>query len=666
MMLYRSRVSIPSSTGTYVKYLDVGTMCDQLRLDHGVNYNNVTLTIAAWMSLIADSPVDARKPPKVLNRFLSRLVRDLKGTIASFSGLAHAVALSLRHGQEGIIIDPFLNELQDTPIFREYLHFVRTRDPHVLTFVLSFLSFGKKIYYEDDDLNAIAFRKWQEVEERVGNLVLPSFSSNLRTVMSWIFEDWSVDDFLPRHGRGSVSESGVRGINAKNAQFSSNKRIEWTYCRPNNILLPNEVANYALPAMETGSTESKIASRLKFVPKDWKTTRSICMEPIIFQWAQQGVRLWYEAHLSKSVLRDHVFIHDQRMNQEASMYGSRESTMDTIDLSSASDSVSWDLVKTIFPAKVLRHLAATRTRVVELPSGETLQIAKFAPMGSALCFPVQSTIYSAIVLMVSIAQAFGRDWRAPGALDGIDLWAAHKTVFAQGLYADQSNRYLPFRCYGDDIACDKRATSNVIEALSALGFSVNVGKSFTGQSAFRESCGLYHFDGNDVTPYMLKIKQIARRVSIDTLGGIISHANRALEFGYLHLRRCLIQFCQFYPVEGIQTGRSVKSNPILFSKDPDDSMAILSSNPVNSHLKERADRIGRESDTNVRFQRDEVRSITARPLVKRKIDRNYDNYRLTVWWRSRYGRGGTDVMSAPATIDALGTGVAWRWTAKSA
>jgi hypothetical protein len=664
---YRPEVCIASSEGNYSLILHDNQLRAHIDNVHGINSINIVIMILCWTSLIADSPVDPKKPKRVINKFCKELIFNPFNVIRTFTSLFDSITSNCyRDEKEGIIINTFQDGMKDTPIFREYLHFIRTRDPLTLKFILSFLSFGKKTYYESEELNSNAFREWSLVEERLEQLELPAFTVNLRHIMSWIFRDWSVDYFLPKHGGGSVSEEGIKGCNTKNINFTMDKKIYYLYQRENNIFLPNETSNNSIPSM-TPATEipsSRTYARLKFVPKDWKKTRSICMEPIVFQWAQQGVRLWYESYLSDSVLRHHVFLHDQTMNQKGAQFGSKTQFCDTLDLSSASDSVSWELVKNIFPAKVLKHLAATRTSMVELPNGDICSVKKYAPMGSALCFPVQSTIYSAITLMVGLAEYWGLDWRIPGIFNDVDMDKAYKLCFNHKHFKEDT-MYMPSLVYGDDIICDKRITSSTIEALTSLGFKVNVSKSFLSNSVYRESCGKHYFDGNDVTPFTLKLKKVSGRIGIEALASIISSANYALEFNYLSLRKTLIQLALRYPIQGLRNTGGM--NQVLFSNSKDDSFAILSSNPTNTHLKKRIfdkDLLGQCEGSNQLYQRDELRSITIRPRSKRKLSEKFDNYRYTMWWRSRYRVDETyDIVISSSAVDALGVGIGWRWTA---
>lgn len=666
---YRKRISIPSSEGSYERFLSSDAFIRQgLR---GDNAESASLLVVTWTAILADSPVDSSKPNRVINQFVSKLTNDLTGIIATFSGLAHELTRSVELDSEGairIISDLFV-EFRGTPIFREYHEFYKTRDPRLFRYLLTFLLFGKKLYKEDPELDTTALRGWLEVEDRLAGLVLPPWIENLRDVMRFVFETWSVDCFLPKHGGGAVAERGVRGVNAKNVAFSLPEGIRRLYVQ-DSLFLPNETGLSSLPDPVGVVRKAKLhASRLKFVPKDWKKTRSICMEPIPYQWAQQGVRLWYEDYLKSSVLGNHIFIEDQGINQRAARFGSMTGWADTIDLSSASDSVAWDLVKSIFPAKVLKHLYATRTRVVTLPDGSDVPVRKFAPMGSALCFPVQSTIYATIALMVGMAQRFGIDWREPGVFKGMtseQFWAAYKLSFSDKLVVPKEgdHRFLPFYAYGDDIITDKRMTSSVVEALTQLAFRVNTEKSFTGHSAFRESCGIYCLGGVDVTPFIFKTKKVSRRMSIVDMDSVIQLANRAYVLGYSQARRHLIQFVLHTPIKGVNRVKGGK-NPILFTTDEEESFAILTDVPRFDHLKTRKwDPKSSDEGTHNSLQRSEALSISVGPRKKRQLSEEFDNYRYTTWWRSKYHRSGTGVIDAvPMTADTLEVGIRWRWTA---
>lgn len=665
-MNYLPRVSIPSLEGTFECILTSEVsfiqLCQRVGPD---NQETASLLVVAWTALIADSPIGARKPNRVIHRFLTGLMNDLYGKIRSYCELYDALCEGMTRDGAGKISIPYLKAMEKTPVFPEYLRAVRSNDIQCLRFVLSFLAFGKKTAMTDASLETIALHKWLEVENRLKGLVLPPFVDELRNIMEIIFSDWEAPVFLPKHGGGAVAERGVRGVNAKNMAMTIDRRLAYLYLRGGLLGDGGDPAMLPTPdGCLVISEREKPVSRLKFVTKNYKTKRSICMEPVDLQWGQQGLRFGYESYLERCYLSLIVDIKDQLRNRLAAQHGSRTGWVDTIDLAGASDSVAWLLVKAIFPSKVLKHLAATRSRFVELPDGSNFEISKFAPMGSALCFPVQSTIYSVVVLLITLAQAYGRDWRKSGCLRGLDLRQAMITLFGDGLSCDTNQVYVPPRVYGDDITCDKRVTSNVMEALSLLGFSINREKSFVGPgSPFRESCGGFYYGGYDVTPYLLKIKEIGRRISMDSMCGVIEHANKAWDYGYEQLRKHLIQFALWYPIEGL----SVKGcNPILFVDDEGTHpLSIRCTVARNTHLKKRTWHVGAVGNsTNISLQRSELQHIVPGPIATIKHARKFDNYRLVAWWRSKLGGAGdSDLSEPPARADALGMGVLWKWTA---
>jgi hypothetical protein len=568
--------------------------------------------------------------------------------------------------QEGKIIQTFLEEMRDTPVFREYHHYYKTRDPHVLRFLLTFLNFGRKLKITGDDLESEAFRSWLEIEDSMGTSV-PNFSINLRHIVEEIFLEWSADAFLPKHGGGAVAERGIRGTEAKNRHFYYDPKI--CYLFRDSIFSSHDVDSNSYPDHESARDSlppSLRSSRLKFVPKTLHKKRSICMEPIMYQWAQQGVRLWFERAMEQSLLRHSVFLSDQTMNQRAATFGAKHLSVDTIDLSAASDSVPWELVKAIFPAKVLKYLAGTRTNTVVTPDGSEHELKKFAPMGSALCFPTQTTIYAAIVMMCGIAYRWGMDWNETLNLDEVDITELYYRTFRTSLKKEipaGDHRLQPFYIYGDDIICDSRITSNVVDALRKLGFRVNQEKSFVGNIPFRESCGIYSSFGKDVTPLLFKVQPLNLRMSIESLASYIDLANRAKEYGYTSLRSSLINFILRYPIQGVRD--EVDSlNPVLFTDDVDESMAILCDEPRNDHLRRRWYNVVDVEGTHIEYQRDEVRSVSLGPRKRVELSEKFDNYRYVVWWRSRYHECETrSFESEPMTTDTLGVGASWRWTA---
>jgi hypothetical protein len=176
----------------------------------------------------------------------------------------------------------------------------------------------------------------------------------------------------------------------------------------------------------------------------------------------------------------------------------------TLDLKEASDRVSVDLVRHLFGNNqdVLQCLLATRTTATKLPDGSELSLNKFAPMGSALCFPVEALCFWAI----SVA-AVMRRLRLPRQEVGNRIFV-----------------------YGDDIIVPTDWAPIVVSALEQCCLKVNKAKCCaTGQ--FRESCGMDAFKGVCVTPTRLKKLWVKSRNG-GTYAAYCAFANQMAERGY--------------------------------------------------------------------------------------------------------------------------------------
>jgi hypothetical protein len=112
-------------------------------------------------------------------------------------------------------------------------------------------------------------------------------------------------------------------------------------------------------------------------------------------------------------------------------------------------------------------------------------------MGSAVTFPVQSLIYSTVVLA---AMCYIRSLRP--SIEAFKELAQEVRVF------------------GDDIVVPSDCGAAVREILEYLEFKVNLDKTHT-EGNFRESCGMDVYNGVDVTPaYILELPVQARPESL--------------------------------------------------------------------------------------------------------------------------------------------------------
>jgi len=217
----------------------------------------------------------------------------------------------------------------------------------------------------------------------------------------------------------------------------------------------------------------RAASKVTCVPKDAKTDRIIAIEPHLNIYVQLGIG----ALIRRQLKRFGVDLDDQTRNQSLAR-SALETGLATIDLSSASDTVSRELVWLLLPTEWASLLDLPRTEYAEV-NGEEIQLEKFSSMGNGYTFELESLIFFALAYAVS------------GARGGVNA-------------------------YGDDIILPKAKAPILIQALDFLGFSVNTRKTFLA-GRFYESCGMDFFDGVNVRPFFWKGQRNDRTMVIYSL-----------------------------------------------------------------------------------------------------------------------------------------------------
>jgi len=211
-------------------------------------------------------------------------------------------------------------------------------------------------------------------------------------------------------------------------------------------------------------------SKLSFVPKNFKTYRSICVEPSLNVIYQAGLGEYLAMRLKKVG----VDIRDQSRNQYLSRLGSFTGALATLDLSMASDTVATELVAELLPPDWFEVLRRARTSNVECHDPVTgrmytIRQEKFSSMGNGFTFPLETLIFWALAESATEAEV------------------------GSGVVS----------VYGDDIIVPTTAYDRVVETLRTCGFTVNLGKSYhTGK--FRESCGTDWYGGINVRPFYSK------------------------------------------------------------------------------------------------------------------------------------------------------------------
>lgn len=293
-------------------------------------------------------------------------------------------------------------------------------------------------------------------------------------VLSHLDKDVYEGNIVPRHGPGRTADR-LRG-NAKYDQKEWPERLESIFAFGENAI-PNWRFKDLLDRSEFLEPGTERPVRVITVPKTLKTPRIIAIEPTCMQYMQQGLMEKLVEYISSDyVAGKFVGFDDQEPNQLLAQKGSQSGDLATLDLSEASDRVSNQLVRLLLSnhPHLFEAVDATRSRKADV-FGQTVRLAKFASMGSALTFPIEAMVFTTLIL-VGIEQELKRP------LTRKDLHFLLGRV----------------RVYGDDLIVPIDCVSSVIRVLETFGFRVNKDKSFwTGK--FRESCGKEFYDGNDVS-----------------------------------------------------------------------------------------------------------------------------------------------------------------------
>lgn len=360
----------------------------------------------------------------------------------------------------------------------------------VSSFLSRFPDFDLGINKED-----AAFRKWLSAEESCGR------------VNGFLRSEWAGESPYPL--RVSTAFERVR---QKIRQILGN--IDYDFIRAscrfgpgidlstsgvkhaayNKFENPGSVTPWALPVFseifsedyrEDLSDEAQLlmGNRLAFVPKNAKVFRSIGVEPRWNIYLQLGIGELITQRLRKVG----IDLKDQTRNQRAAARAHRAG-LSTIDLSSASDSLSKNLVLHLLPEEWSDLLFKTRSPSTSY-KGVTRTLEKVSSMGNGYTFPLETLIFYAIAVT---------------AVESCGPFVGEICV------------------YGDDIVVPAHAAHAVIDLLSYAGFSVNTDKTFI-RGRFFESCGCDYLDGVNVRPFF-------QRKGLTEVSDLITLTNQLLAY----------------------------------------------------------------------------------------------------------------------------------------
>ena len=331
-------------------------------------------------------------------------------------------------------------------------------------------------------------------------------------VFDRVNRDLANSEVTPKHGPGATADF-LKGNQKFKADW--NWRLE-EYFPSDLFLLPSPRYASILDEIDFRTPELELPSRVLCVPKTKSAPRVIAAEPVCMQYTQQAVSIAIRERLNEDkILKGFLRLERQEVNQLLAREGSITGALATLDLSEASDRIPNELVR--FMTGRWGHLdgaiqaCRSRRAVVRTGSSDTTQVvelAKFASMGSALTFPIESMVFLAVVL-VGIEASIGR------TLTRRDILRLRGKVAV----------------YGDDIVVPTDHVGSVVHALESFGFKVNSSKSFwTGR--FRESCGKDYLNGVDVSYVKFRKEWPDDRRSVSEIVALVSLFNQCKDNHY--------------------------------------------------------------------------------------------------------------------------------------
>lgn len=370
--------------------------------------------------------------------------------------------------------------------------------------------FLKKLSFSNDAprLHQEALQQFLSVESRIKtvnhSLRYSSLPSDVEGILSYakrkiesVLRGFKVEEFLEGCGWGPGASSSLRGQGATR----DNKIMERSFsvtgrCLPiaraflssdsswMRVRLGDDVMGCCSPL--AGEFDICEDGRFSTVPKDMTRRRSIDIQPTLNLFFQKSIGKMIRRRLK----RCGIDLDDQSRNQELAR-AAFKSGLCTIDLESASDSVSSELVRLLLPTDWYEWMDKLRTHSIDL-DGTSHTLSKFSAMGNGFTFELESLIFYSL------------------------CWAVVRI---------ESNDFeSPISVYGDDIIVSSIYYERVSTVLSCCGFIINDEKSFK-DGPFYESCGKHFFMGFDVTPPIQK-------EALDSGPSAVRCANRLWRWAY--------------------------------------------------------------------------------------------------------------------------------------
>lgn len=363
-----------------------------------------------------------------------------------------------------------------------------------------------------------AVQKWLEMDDRLGDcyvafkrkyasshsfgLIIDHAAELIRRILG----PFQVQELVTSSRFGPGASMSVRGLDTNPyRKFNSSEVTSDFRSMAANLITLNPPWCTYLSGSATAVPLLKVTNvgELRTVLKTSEVDRPIVIEPAINTYYQLGVGKMIRRRVERFFRCD---LSDQSLNRSLARYGSVTNSLCTIDLSSASDSISHWLVRRLLPDDWFYWCEILRTKWVSLPGVETPVFPrKFSSMGNGFTWDLESLIFYALTWSCAEFHRYNTFWIA---------------------------------VFGDDIVAPSGMYRELRDTLEGCGFILNEGKSFVN-SCFRESCGHDYVKGVFVRPVFLR--------RLDSWFDLIDFCNRlghrfTNQASFLELRDRLLRF----------------------------------------------------------------------------------------------------------------------------
>jgi len=401
------------------------------------------------------------------------------------------------------------------------------------------------------------------VDEEIGKINISSshlthILQHAQAIVTRIFKDFDVDndpDVKPRPGPGATNTPVEKHMRYEPHVLY--EQIEGCMPMLEWFFIPHLGYDAFKARVFRKLVKTRVrrpTSRYKQIDKTAGKCRGICIEENEMQFMQQalknGLYAWLENHPETA---GRINFSDQSVNGRMALLASMSRLFATIDMSEASDRILRILIAFLFAnlprlRDCLLALSTQRIDLIPEHGYRYMEANKYAPMGSALCFPVMAIAHFSLC----------------------------KAIILESNIEDRMNLSKQLYVYGDDIILPSQCAQAVFDWLPQFGPKLNQSKSYV-QGYFRESCGLHAYRGMEVTP--VYVKYIPNSSSgADVLLSALATEYGLYKRGFYSTAKLLRQRITFY--YGSLPYVNVKSSIAGFQRDDANDLAHIKSYAV--------------------------------------------------------------------------------------